>query len=174
MNLPPKSRTVSFKQKHQTASGLSLRPKKASTEPFCPFPLSSPTSAVSTVPPPHPTPFLSCTVPAGADLHRPPASSRVTGPSPEDRKRRKLSPLPLLLALFKPWLCIYPLLPQTPGGSDGKASVYNAGDPVRSLGWEDPLEKEMATHSSTLAWKIPWTEDLGRLHSMGSLRVGHD
>ena len=38
---------------------------------------------------------------------------------------------------------------------------------VRSAGWEDPLEKEMATHSSTLAWKIPWTEELGRLQSMG-------
>ena len=54
---------------------------------------------------------------------------------------------------------------------------------VRSLGWEDPLEKEMATHSSTLAWKIPWTERLrgssvpGRLQSVGSMgsqRVGHD
>ena len=45
---------------------------------------------------------------------------------------------------------------------------------VRSLGWEDPLEKEMATHSSTLAWKIPWKEEPGRLHSMGSQRVGHD
>ena len=45
---------------------------------------------------------------------------------------------------------------------------------VQSLGWEDPLEKEMATHSSTLAWKIPWTEELGRLQSMGSQRVGHD
>ena len=45
---------------------------------------------------------------------------------------------------------------------------------VRSLGWKDPLEKEMATHSSTLAWKIPWTEEAGRLHSMGSQRVGHD
>ena len=45
---------------------------------------------------------------------------------------------------------------------------------VRSLGWEDPLEKEMATHSSTLAWKIPWTEELGRLPSIGSERVGHD
>ena len=41
---------------------------------------------------------------------------------------------------------------------------------VRSLGWEDPLEKEIATHSSTLAWKIPWMEDLGRLQSMGSQR----
>ena len=45
---------------------------------------------------------------------------------------------------------------------------------VQSLGWEDPLEKEMATHSSTLAWKIPWTEEPGRLESMGSQRVGHD
>ena len=45
---------------------------------------------------------------------------------------------------------------------------------VPSLGWEDPLEKEMATHSSTLAWKIPWTEEPGRLQSMGLQRVGHD
>ena len=44
---------------------------------------------------------------------------------------------------------------------------------VRSLGWEDPLEKEMATHSSTLARKIPWTEEPGRLQSMGSQRVEH-
>ena len=42
---------------------------------------------------------------------------------------------------------------------------------VRSLGWEDPLEKEMATHSSILAWRIPWTEDPNRLQSMGSQRV---
>ena len=45
---------------------------------------------------------------------------------------------------------------------------------VRSLGWEDPLEKEMATHSSTLAWKIPRTEEPGRLQSMGSQRIEHD
>ena len=45
---------------------------------------------------------------------------------------------------------------------------------VQSLDWEDPLEKEMATHSSTLAWKIPWAEEPGRLQSMGSQRVGHD
>ena len=45
---------------------------------------------------------------------------------------------------------------------------------VQFLGWEDPLEKEMATHSSTLAWRIPWTEECGRLHSMGLQRVGHD
>ena len=45
---------------------------------------------------------------------------------------------------------------------------------VRSLGWEDPLKKEMATHSSILAWKIPWMEERGRLQSMGSQIVGHD
>ena len=45
---------------------------------------------------------------------------------------------------------------------------------VQSLGGEDPLEKEMATHSSTLAWKIPWTEDPRRLQSMGSQGVRHD
>ena len=45
---------------------------------------------------------------------------------------------------------------------------------VRSLGWEHLLEKEMATHSSTLAWKIPWMEEPGRLQTMGSQRVGHD
>ena len=45
---------------------------------------------------------------------------------------------------------------------------------VQSLGWEDPLEKEMATHSSTLAWKIPWMEEPGSLQSTGSQRVGHD
>ena len=45
---------------------------------------------------------------------------------------------------------------------------------VRSLGWEDPLKKEMAIHSRTIAWKIPWTEEPGRLQPMGSQRVGHD
>ena len=61
-----------------------------------------------------------------------------------------------------------------PGSSDVKASAYNEGDWVQFLGPEDPLEKEMAKHSSTLAWKIPWTEERGRLQSMGSQRVGHD
>ena len=45
---------------------------------------------------------------------------------------------------------------------------------VRSLGWEDPLEKEMATYSSILAWKIPWMEEHGRLQSMGLHTAGHD
>ena len=60
------------------------------------------------------------------------------------------------------------------GGSDGKASAYTAGDRLQSLGQEDPLEKEMATHSSVLAWRIPRTEGPGGLQSMGSQRVGHN
>ena len=58
-----------------------------------------------------------------------------------------------------------------------KNPLANAGDVkyrVWSLGREDPLEKEMATHSSILAWRIPWTEEPGRLQSMGSQRIGHD
>ena len=61
-----------------------------------------------------------------------------------------------------------------PGGLDGKASAYNAGDLGSIPGQEDPLEKEIASHSSTLAWKIPWMEEPGRLQSMGSQRVGHN
>ena len=45
---------------------------------------------------------------------------------------------------------------------------------VRSLGWEDPLEEGMATHLSTFAWRIPWTEEPGGLQSIGSHKVGHD
>ena len=60
-----------------------------------------------------------------------------------------------------------------PGGSDGKASVCNAGDLGLIPGQEDPLEKEMAIHSSTLAWRIRWTEEPGGLQPMGSHRVGH-
>ena len=60
------------------------------------------------------------------------------------------------------------------GGSDSKVSTCSAGDPGSILGWEDPLEKEMATHFSTLAWKIPWTGEPGGLQSVGSQRIGHD
>ena len=45
---------------------------------------------------------------------------------------------------------------------------------ARSLGWEDPLEKGMAIHSNILAWRIPWTEEPGKLQSMGSQKVGHN
>ena len=61
-----------------------------------------------------------------------------------------------------------------PGGSLVKNPPANAGDTVWSLCWEDPLEKKMATHSGTLAWEIPWTEEPGGLQSMGSQRFGHD
>ena len=55
-----------------------------------------------------------------------------------------------------------------PGGSDGNESACNVETKVQSLGQEDPLEKEMATHSSTLAWDIPCSEEPGGLQSMGS------
>ena len=65
-----------------------------------------------------------------------------------------------------------------PGGAGGKESACQSRRPkelqVWSLGWEDPLEEEMATHSSILAWRIPWTEDTGRLQSLGSQRIRHD
>ena len=61
-----------------------------------------------------------------------------------------------------------------PDGSDGKAAVYNAGDLGSIPGSGRSLEKEMAIHSSTIAWKIPWTEEPRRLQFMGSQRVGHD
>ena len=61
-----------------------------------------------------------------------------------------------------------------PGGSEVKRLPAVQETWIRSLGQEDPLEKETATHSSTLAWKIPWTEEPGRLQSMGRQRVGHD
>ena len=61
-----------------------------------------------------------------------------------------------------------------PGGSEGKESGCNSGDLGSVPGWEDPLEKELATHSSGPAWRLPWTEEPGGLQFMGSHRVGHD
>ena len=61
-----------------------------------------------------------------------------------------------------------------PGGSGRKVLPTVREIWVLSLGQEDPLEKEMAPHSSTLAWKIPWTEECSRLQSMASQRVGHN
>ena len=61
-----------------------------------------------------------------------------------------------------------------PGGSVVKNLPAMQETQVQSLGQEDPLEKEMATHSRILAWRIPWTEEPGGLQSMGSQRVGHD
>ena len=61
-----------------------------------------------------------------------------------------------------------------PGGSDSKKSAGNVETWIRSLRREDHLEKEMATHSGILAWKIPWTEELGGLQPMRSQKVGYD
>ena len=67
----------------------------------------------------------------------------------------------------------YPLEYDFPHGSDSKVSTMWETW-VRSLSWEDLLEKEMAIHSSTIAWKIPWREEPGRLQSMGSQRLRRD
>ena len=65
-------------------------------------------------------------------------------------------------------------LKSVPGGSDGKESACNAGDPGSIPGLGNSLEKEMATPSSIPVWKIPWTEKPGRLQFMGLQRVGHN
>ena len=83
-----------------------------------------------------------------------------------------------LLILFK-LTCLYTqkclLIVGFPSGSDGKESACNIGDPCSIPGCqEDSLEKEIATYSSILAWRIPWIEECGSLQSMGSQRVGHD
>ena len=84
--------------------------------------------------------------------------------------RVTISSLDVLLFLFGTSLLFHDF----PGGSDGKASVYNAGDPglIPQLG-RSPGEGN-GNHSSTIAWKIPWTEEPRRLQSMGSQRVRHD
>ena len=102
-------------------------------------------------------------------------------------KKCYLSPVfSLLLCLFpgshsfvhaiRPlWIIVaFPFLCDFPGGSDGKASVYNAGDLGSIPGWGRSPGEGNATHSSILAWKIPWTEEPGGLQSMGLKRVGHD
>ena len=83
--------------------------------------------------------------------------------------------VPVLPLMLKGWLCIhlsFPLECQLgfPGGSVVKNLPAMQETRVRSLGREDPLEKEMATHSSILAWRIPWIEEPDRLQSMGSQR----
>ena len=69
------------------------------------------------------------------------------------------------------WIVVFPTVDLS-GGSDCKESACNVEDLVSFPGWEDPLEKEMATHSSILAWAIPWTEEPGEIKSMESQRVG--
>ena len=77
--------------------------------------------------------------------------------------------------LIMVFICIYLIISRGfPGSYDGKSVCLQCGKTrVRSLDQEDPLEKEMATHSRILAWKIPWTENPCRLQSMGWQRVGH-
>ena len=70
-------------------------------------------------------------------------------------------------------VCMYVYIRGFPGGSVVKNLPAVQETWVRPLGQKDPLEKEMATHSSILAWEIPWTEEPGGLPSVGSQRVGH-
>ena len=82
-------------------------------------------------------------------------------------------PLPTKVCLVK--AIVFPVvILGLPGSSDSKAFAGMRESQVRFLGWADPLEKEMAIHSSTLAWKTPWTEEPDRLWSMGSQRVRYD
>ena len=67
-----------------------------------------------------------------------------------------------------------PVFSSFPSGSNDKESTCSMGDMGSVLGWEDPLEEGMATHSSIPAWRIPWTEESSRLQSIGWQRVGHD
>ena len=86
----------------------------------------------------------------------------------------------LFKALSNLWLlrALQHLFYGFPAGLSGKEPTCNAGDfqktQAQSLGWEEPLAEEMATHSSILTWRIPWTEEPGRLQSMGSQRVRHN
>ena len=92
------------------------------------------------------------------------------------RGRKNLQLDPAQCSYLGPWSPgdLHTDFKETPGGQVLKNPPTNAEDEGSSLGWEDPLEKEMAPHSSVLAWKIPWTEELGRLQSMGSQRVRLD
>ena len=74
---------------------------------------------------------------------------------------------------WRDWIPVLPPLPPNLAQRIERLPAMQESQ-VRSLGWEDPLEKEMATHPSILAWRIPWTEEPGRLQSTGSQRVGHD
>ena len=74
---------------------------------------------------------------------------------------------------YKDHKCGHGLCPHAPGGSDGKESACNVGDLGSMPGQDRSSKKGMVTHSSILAWRIPWTEKPGGLWSMGSQRVGH-
>ena len=90
------------------------------------------------------------------------------------RTQKKMLVIPVTVyRIWNYWIC----LKDSPGGVNGKESTYQCRKcetQIPSLGQGDPLEKEMATHSSGLAWEIPWTEEPGGLQSMVSQRVGYD
>ena len=88
------------------------------------------------------------------------------GYSPWGRKEVDTTERPTLLLLQR--------RQELPWGSGLKTLSFHYRDPTQSLVWEDPLEKDMATHSSILAWRIPWTEEPGELQSIGSQRTRHD
>ena len=105
----------------------------------------------------------------------------INSPTPEGDNDRQTSPWPMCAwhspcaALQRAPLCSdRTTVPGFPSDSVVKEPTCQAEDTVRSLDCEDPLEKEMATHSSVLAWEIPWMEEPGWLQSMGSQKVVHD
>ena len=110
-------------------------------------------------------------------LAKEPACSLVDDSSLGPRLSPSGSGCPACLSLVGDGLVHSPLAllsPLFPGGLEGKASACNAGDLGSIPGSGRSPEKEMATHSSTLAWKIPWMKEPGRLQSTGSKRVGRD
>ena len=98
----------------------------------------------------HPSLFLSSVHP---QQRQPPYTTRMHGP-PQSHHQPRLSVLPASPLCFP---SSFPGSEGFPGGSDGKESTCTVGDLGSTPGWEDPLEKGMATHSSILAWRIPWT-----------------
>ena len=96
------------------------------------------------------------------------------GKSLETRLEGSLGPDAEGLLEYKNGFGFYLRLPQWLSGKESPAKQETHKTGVQPLGQEDPLEEEMVTHSSILAWKIPWTEKPGRLQSRGSQRVGHD
>ena len=79
-----------------------------------------------------------------------------------------------MAAYLENGMATHSTIPRLPWWLKCKESAYSAGDLGSILGWEDPLEKEMATPSSILAWRIPWKQEPGKLYPMGSQRVRHN
>ena len=105
---------------------------------------------------------------------RPPLPTPIDRISRRSHHSKKYSFFFPNLILANQITLIYGFLLDFPRNSDSKESACCAGAQVQSLDWEDPLEEGMATHSSILVWRIPWTEEPGRLQSIGLQRVRHD